>query len=398
MNVTIGSSAPAAPPVDPTKAYRISSGNGRVLAQVSGGSATTSVASATGSALESWMFSSNGDGSYRIANASTGQLLGVNSASTAGRAWGAKPTVTAAGSSVGQQWFIIPGTTAGNAPTGTYRLVNRYSGLVIGMSSDSSRLAETTPTRSWNNATGNAVGGTRAAGEQTLTLTQTGSAPETVVIANPGDQSTKVNTAVSLQLGATDSAGKPLTYSATGLPAGLSISSAGLVSGTPTTPGASTVTVTATSGTATGTLSFSWTVNPALSGTHTVLTSGKALDDPDHSTSQGTQFVTWSPNGGANQNWVFTQQTDGSYQIVNGLSQLCMDVSGGSTSAGAQVIQWACTGGSNQRWLVTPASGGGYKIASQKSGLLLTTATTSNGSLVTQQPDTGSALQRWTVS
>ncbi len=86
----------------------------------------------------------------------------------------------------------------------------------------------------------------------------------TVTVGNPGTQTSTVGTAASLQVGATDSAsGQTLTYSATGLPAGLSInSSTGLISGTPTTAGTSSVTVTAKDTTgATGTASFSWTVN-----------------------------------------------------------------------------------------------------------------------------------------
>jgi hypothetical protein len=62
---------------------------------------------------------------------------------------------------------------------------------------------------------------------------------------------------------ATDSAsGQTLTYSATGLPAGLSInSSSGLISGTPTAAGASNVTVTAKDATgAAGSTSFTWTI------------------------------------------------------------------------------------------------------------------------------------------
>lgn len=400
VNLAVDNATPAAPPVDVTKAYRIASGAGRVLAQVSGSSATTSVAAATGSGLETWSFTGNGDGSYRVTNGSTGRLLGVDSGVTAGRAWGAKPTVTAApagGPSVGQQWWVIPGRSTTNTPDGTYRLVNRYSGLAIGLSADTARPAETTPTRFWTNTTGSPVGASRTAAEQALTLTATGSVPETVSVTGPGNQSGKVNTAVSLQLTATDSANKPLTFSATGLPAGLSVSPGGLITGTPGSTGSSTVTVTASSGTATGTGTFTWSVGVVADGTHTVVSSGKALDDPDHSTASGIQLITWTPNGGANQNWVFTQQSDGSYQLVNGLSQLCVDVSGGSTAAGAQVLQATCTGASNQRWLVSTVTGG-FKITSQKSGLLLTTASTSNGAKVTQQPDTGSALQRWTIS
>lgn len=91
----------------------------------------------------------------------------------------------------------------------------------------------------------------------------------TVAVTNPGSQTSTVGTAVGLQIHATDSAsGQTLTYGATGLPAGLSISaSTGLISGTPTTAGTSTVTVTAQDGTgASGSATFTWTVNPVGGG------------------------------------------------------------------------------------------------------------------------------------
>jgi hypothetical protein len=93
--------------------------------------------------------------------------------------------------------------------------------------------------------------------------TGTSSGGNTVSVTNPGSQTGTVGTAVSLQITASDSAsGQSLSYSATGLPAGLSISSSGLISGTPTTAATSTVTVTATDTTgASGTASFSFTVN-----------------------------------------------------------------------------------------------------------------------------------------
>jgi poly(hydroxyalkanoate) depolymerase family esterase len=92
----------------------------------------------------------------------------------------------------------------------------------------------------------------------------------TVTVTNPGNQTSTVGTAASVQVHATDSgSGQTLTYSATGLPAGLSISSStGLISGTPTTAtsGAS-VTVTAKDGTgASGSASFTWTVNKTGGG------------------------------------------------------------------------------------------------------------------------------------
>jgi phosphatidylinositol-3-phosphatase len=85
----------------------------------------------------------------------------------------------------------------------------------------------------------------------------------TVTVTSPGSQTSTAGTAVSLQISATDSAsGQTLAYSATGLPAGLSISSStGLISGTPTSTGTFSVTVTATDTTgAHGSATFSWRI------------------------------------------------------------------------------------------------------------------------------------------
>ncbi len=82
-----------------------------------------------------------------------------------------------------------------------------------------------------------------------------------VSVASPGDQSTAVGGAVSLQINASGGTA-PLSYRATGLPAGLSInSSTGLISGTVSTAGSSTVTVTVTDAAGkSATTSFGWTV------------------------------------------------------------------------------------------------------------------------------------------
>jgi subtilase family serine protease len=102
-----------------------------------------------------------------------------------------------------------------------------------------------------------------------ITAFSSGSTSNTVTVTNPGNQTGTVGTPVSLQISATDSqSGQTLTYSATGLPAGLSINaSTGLISGTPSTAGSNNVTVTAKDTTgATGSASFTWTISASGGG------------------------------------------------------------------------------------------------------------------------------------
>ncbi|MBM9507110.1 putative Ig domain-containing protein [Actinacidiphila acididurans] len=91
-----------------------------------------------------------------------------------------------------------------------------------------------------------------------------GGGSNTVTVTNPGSKTGTVGTATSLQISASDSAsGQTLTYSASGLPTGLSInSSTGLISGTPSAAGTFSVTVSAQDTTgSTGSASFTWTIS-----------------------------------------------------------------------------------------------------------------------------------------
>lgn len=92
--------------------------------------------------------------------------------------------------------------------------------------------------------------------------------PGAPTVNNPGNQTGTVGTATSLTLTATGGT-PPYTWSATGLPPGLSISSGGVISGTPTTAGTYNVTATATdsaSPPASGSATFTWTINPVGGG------------------------------------------------------------------------------------------------------------------------------------
>ncbi|MBL7490541.1 ExeM/NucH family extracellular endonuclease [Frankia sp. AgB1.9] len=79
----------------------------------------------------------------------------------------------------------------------------------------------------------------------------------TVTVTSPGTLNATVGTAIAPVTLAATGGTAPYTWTATGLPAGLAISTAGVLSGTPTAAGTSSVTATATdSAAATGSVSF----------------------------------------------------------------------------------------------------------------------------------------------
>ncbi|GAA1995576.1 M4 family metallopeptidase [Catenulispora subtropica] len=155
--------------------------------------------------------------------------------------------------------------TASGLPTGA---TASFSPSSVNSGSSSTMTISTTSSTPSGSSTVTVKGtGASATHTTTFTLTVNPTGSETVNVTNPGNQTSTQNTAITpLTISATDSAGKSLTFSATGLPAGLSISSAGVISGTPTGTGTSSVTVTASSGTASGSATFSWTVNPVSGG------------------------------------------------------------------------------------------------------------------------------------
>ncbi len=209
--------------------------------------------SCNGGSNQSWTFTpvSGTTASYRISSFAS-LCIDISGRSTADNAQVIQYTCN---SQTNQQFTLTPVTVAG--ATNTFNLVAVHSGKCIVPTGDTTANdtvlvqlpCTTATTRVWRIPSYN--GGSTSG--------------NTVTVTNPGTQTSTVGTAVSKQITATDSAsGQTLTYTASALPAGLSISSSGLITGTPTTAGSSTVVVTATDTTsASGRATFSWVVNSA---------------------------------------------------------------------------------------------------------------------------------------
>src|SRR6201996_3568797 len=264
-----------------------------------------------------------------------------------------------------------------------------------------------------------------------------------VTVTSPGPQEGIAGTAVSVPVKASDStSGQTPTFTATGLPAGLSISSGGTISGTPSAAGTSTLTVTAKDGSgAQASATFTWTVAPSGSGIATtplVGQGGLCLDVTGDSNADGTKVEIYTCNGTDGQQWteeangtvhadgkcldvasggtangsladlytcngtgaqVWQPQTDGA--LLNPQSGKCLDDPGSSTTNRTQVQIYTCSGAANQSWL-SPASNAPTSSTGAITGyssLCLDVRSASNaaGTPVQGYTCNGTNAQQWTV-
>jgi non-reducing end alpha-L-arabinofuranosidase len=120
---------------------------------------------------------------------------------------------------------------------------------------------------------------------------------------------------------------------------------------------------------------------------------GKCLDDPNSTTTQGTQQQIFDCNGQANQTW--NRTSSNALTVTVGGQTLCLDASGRGTTNGTPVIIWACNGQNNQQWNFN-ANG---TITGVQSGLCLdvTGAATANGTRVELWACNSGSNQQWTL-
>jgi hypothetical protein len=118
---------------------------------------------------------------------------------------------------------------------------------------------------------------------------------------------------------------------------------------------------------------------------------GKCLDDPNSTTTQGTQQQIFTCNGQANQTWTRTSSNQLTVTLAG--TTLCLDASGRGTTNGTPVIIWACNGQTNQQWNLN--SNG--TVTGVQSGLCLDVsgASTANGAKIQLFACSGQSNQQW---
>ena len=81
----------------------------------------------------------------------------------------------------------------------------------------------------------------------------------------------------------------------------------------------------------------------------TAYNGSKCLDASGRGTTNGTAVIIWDCNGQTNQQW--TVNTNGTITGVQ--SGLCLDANGAGTANGTKIILWSCNGGANQQWTMS---------------------------------------------
>lgn len=198
-------------------------------------------------------------------------------------------------------------------------------------------------------------------------------------VTTPATQTATLGKALSLQIQASiGGANTPLTYTASGLPGGLSINkSSGLISGTPNvTAGTVTSKVTVAYYAGWQTKSFTWQVSSPTGEMKGY--DSKCLGDSNAKTTAGNKIVIWTCTPGAAQNITFAANSE---LLVVGE---CVT---GTTTAFLE----PCIGATSQEW--TRQSNGEYVLKSN--GKCLTAPSANNGTQLTLAACENTANQHW---
>lgn len=124
-----------------------------------------------------------------------------------------------------------------------------------------------------------------------------------------------------------------------------------------------------------------------------------SVDIPGGSAADSTAIQLYSGNGSKAQQFTFTRQSDGSYEIVNVNSGKALDVRNGVAENNAIVQQYSRNNSQPQRWFIRD-SGAGYYLQSVLGNwvLDLSGGNTANGAAIRLYMPNGTASQLFVVS
>ncbi|MFC4534534.1 pectate lyase [Sphaerisporangium dianthi] len=134
------------------------------------------------------------------------------------------------------------------------------------------------------------------------------------------------------------------------------------------------------------------------SGSYTLVNAGSGLCLDAPGSSDGTQLVQSSCNGGGNQVWTLTS-SGGGVTLRAGSTGKCAGVKDASTSAGKAVQLESCSGASSQTWQLTE-SGSDYRVVNANGGKCLNVkdSSTSSGALVQQNSCDSVTSKQWRLT
>ena len=136
-----------------------------------------------------------------------------------------------------------------------------------------------------------------------------------------------------------------------------------------------------------------------IAGTHLIINqkSGQVISN-NQSTAQGSFAVQYTENGAKQQQWIFTQNSDTSWNVISVYSGFALEDPGFSTTSGKEMDQRTYDGGDNQRWWVDVQSDGTYKIWNKSSSDALdNSSSTMTLTPIVQWPWNGQTQQRWKI-
>ncbi|GAB2967950.1 beta-L-arabinofuranosidase domain-containing protein [Saccharothrix stipae] len=280
-----------------------------------------------------WNMSGSSSAGYRLFNASSGFVLGIQNMSTAdgGLAlqWGDTGTAD-------HNWQLVPDGTA-------VRLRNLNSNKVLGV--DKMSTADNARVLQW---------------------ADNGTADHRWTIVDNGDGTHKIRNANSAKL-------------------------LGILNGS-TAQGAQAV-----QDPDNGSADNNWRFVPVGARRIQNLRSGLFLGVQNMSTADGGLVVQWDDNGTADHLWTALLDPDGYFRLRNSHSGKVLGVEGGATGNGARVVQWADNGTADHKWRLRYGSSGYFRIQTANGGrvLGLNGASTSRGAQVIVWDDNGTNDHLW---